>query len=189
MHVRTLADDFLPAPHFAERHTIVIPVPPRTAWDAYQQLDVADVLANTRVGRPLLAARRLIGRLRNGRVHEDMPTTFIPLAQEAPYEEVQGLIGRWWTFGGEENRTDVMDADGFLAFSEPGYGKAVFGMRFLETRSGGTQVITETRVACTDAVSRRRMGRYWLLIRLGSGLLRRVMLREVRRRALALERR
>jgi hypothetical protein len=41
----------------------------------------------------------------------------------------------------------------------------------------------ETRIFTPDAVARRRFRRYWLMIRPGSGLIRRLMLRSIRAEA------
>ena len=46
----------------------------------------------------------------------------------------------------------------------------------------GSRLVTETRVESTDARARRLFALYWLVIRLGSGLIRRDLLRAVRRR-------
>jgi hypothetical protein len=53
--------------------------------------------------------------------------------------------------------------------------------------AGGAWVRTETRVAATDAGSRRRFARYWRLIYPGSALIRRMWLRAIRKRAEAAE--
>jgi hypothetical protein len=50
-------------------------------------------------------------------------------------------------------------------------------------RLEGTVLSTETRVLATDAAARRRFRRYWLAIRPFSGLIRRVWLRAIKRRA------
>jgi hypothetical protein len=50
-------------------------------------------------------------------------------------------------------------------------------------REGGSQVETETRALATDPGSRRRFARYWHLIRVGSGAIRRSWLRAAARRA------
>lgn len=55
----------------------------------------------------------------------------------------------------------------------------------LEPRDGGVRLTTETRGHCTDRRARHRMALYWCLIRPGSGLIRRDMLRAVARLALA----
>jgi len=46
-------------------------------------------------------------------------------------------------------------------------------------------LVTETRVIATDAHSRRIFAVYWLFIRAGSGIIRRVWLHAIRARALA----
>ena len=44
-------------------------------------------------------------------------------------------------------------------------------------------VTTETRVFATDEATRKKFALYWWTIRLGSGLIRRMWLRAIRRRA------
>jgi hypothetical protein len=73
-----------------------------------------------------------------------------------------------------------VDAAGFVTFAEPGYAKVVWDFR-LADEGGATRLTTETRIACTDAASRRRFRLYWRVIRPFSGLLRRVFLRAVAR--------
>ncbi|MFI7638977.1 hypothetical protein [Nonomuraea sp. NPDC049400] len=177
----TLADQFVPKPHFAERHHIEIPAARVVVWDAWQQLDLSDPPL---VARFLFGARDVIARLRHGHAHLDLPDTFIPLAEERPVEQVKGVVGTWWTFGADSNRVDVSGRQEFLDFAEPGYGKAIVGMRFEDIGGERTRVTTETRVVCTDEASRRGMARYWPLIRPFSGLIRIMMLRALRSRAL-----
>jgi hypothetical protein len=43
----------------------------------------------------------------------------------------------------------------------------------------GTELVTETRVISTDAATARRFAAYWLMVRIGSGLIRRDLLRAV----------
>lgn len=51
-------------------------------------------------------------------------------------------------------------------------------------RGAGTLVCTETRIAATSDDARRIFGRYWRIVRPGSGLVRHSLLRAVERRAL-----
>jgi hypothetical protein len=53
----------------------------------------------------------------------------------------------------------------------------------------GTLLTTETRVRATDARSRALFSLYWLAIRIGSGLIRRDLLRAAAQRAEAAPRR
>ncbi|MBT2489179.1 hypothetical protein J7E96_11725 [Streptomyces sp. ISL-96] len=183
----TLADRFVPHPHFASAHEAVIPAPAEAVWAAIQDFDRTGGFKNVRAVRALVAVRRLLGRLRNrGGTHEDMPTLSVPLAEDPPREVVHGIVGQWWTMGGAANRTDVVGAEAFLAFAEPNHAKAVFVLKLTQSPDGRrTRVVTETRVVCTDPEARRAMGRYWLVIRPFSGLTRRLMLGELRKRATA----
>ncbi|WP_051338413.1 hypothetical protein [Streptomyces flavidovirens] len=183
----TLADRFVPHPHFASAHETVVRAPAEAVWAAIQEFDRTGGFKNVRAVRALVAVRRTLGRLRNrAGSYDDMPTLSVPLAEAPPCEVVHGIVGQWWTMGGAANRADVVGAEAFLAFDEPNHAKAVFALRLAESPDGrSTKVVTETRVVCTDPAARRAMGRYWLLIRPFSGLTRRLMLGELRKRAAA----
>jgi hypothetical protein len=68
------------------------------------------------------------------------------------------------------------------AFAEPGWVKVGFDL-VLEPAGAGTRLTTETRITATDRGTRARFGLYWLVVRVGSGLIRRDMLRAVAQRA------
>lgn len=93
---------------------------------------------------------------------------------------ITGGAGDVWKLRGSR-QVRLSDAGAFVGFAEPGFAKLVLGFE-LEPSDGGTRLTTETRVATTDADSRRKFGRYWLFIRLGSGAIRREILAAIRRR-------
>lgn len=69
-------------------------------------------------------------------------------------------------------------------FNRPGWSKLVMNFRIdpLSAGADGTarsRVTTETRVLSCDTAARRAFARYWLLIRAGSGLIRREILAAV----------
>jgi hypothetical protein len=64
-----------------------------------------------------------------------------------------------------------------------GVARAGWNFALNETEPGRTLLTTETRVACGDPATRRRFRIYWLFIRPGSGLIRRLMLRSIKRAA------
>jgi hypothetical protein len=173
-------DRFVPRPDFAERHQLEIAAPPEAVWRAWEGMSITDPPSAVRV---LFTARDLIARARHGHGQADLPGMFIPLAEQPPREIVEGIVGRWWGLGAHRNNTDITGPDEFLAFAEPGYAKAAIGMRFTAAGEGRTLAVTETRVLCVDAAARRAMGRYWLLIRPFSGMVRIAMLRSLRKRA------
>lgn len=95
---------------------------------------------------------------------------------------VMGAAGRFWS-PARNRPIDFDTADDFLDFAEPGFAKAVFDLAVREL-DGRVELSTETIIAGTDARSTRAFGRYWALIRLPSGLIRRSWLAAIERRAL-----
>lgn len=73
--------------------------------------------------------------------------------------------------------------DEFRTISGPGYAKAVMNFRIEQSPLAMCVVTTETRVVATDAQTRKKFFFYWWSIRWGSGLIRRMWLRAIRRRA------
>jgi hypothetical protein len=96
-------------------------------------------------------------------------------------EVVLGTIGRFWQV--RPCQLDFADGAAFLAFDAPGFARAA--MNFSTSDAGGdrTRLVTETRIAATDAGARRRFAAYWLIVRPGSALIRRMWLRAVKKRA------
>ncbi|MFD4373891.1 hypothetical protein [Streptomyces sp. NPDC058486] len=193
-----LAGTFVPRPDFASRHGTVIPAPVDAVWAAWQEMEQVGGEGWGPVVRGLFAVRRRLGRLRRVRrgggrgdggtpvPEKELRDSFLLLAEDPPRETVRGIVGQWWTMGAADGRPDITGPSEFLAFDEPGYAKATFSMRFApDTATGGTRVVTETRVMCLDEAARRAMGRYWRFIEPFSGFVRRMMLRRLRKRALA----
>ncbi|SEK72830.1 hypothetical protein [Nonomuraea pusilla] len=174
-----LTDRLMPFPDATERHSILIPASRDQVWHAIKHPNPTDV----RLAKPLFAIRDLASRLRNGHAQLDLPS-FTTLAEDPGREVVDGVIGQWWRLGRAENVSSVTDLDGFLAFDRPGFAKATFSFLLDDAGDGGIRLITETRIQATSPEARQAFLRYWLLIRLGSGFVRRVMLSAIRARAL-----
>ena len=100
------------------------------------------------------------------------------LLEERPDEELLlGTVGRFWRARGELCATS---ADRFCEPAPPGTAKAAWNFAVSTRADGATELRTETRVLCADAVTRRRFGAYWMLIKPFSGLIRQEMLAAVR---------
>ena len=163
----TLLSDVLPEYHFAERHSLAVDAPRERIWAVAREttlgeLPVVRALFRLR-GLPAAAERPLL----------DLPG-FGVLAEEPGRELVIGAVGRPWSVRGGI----VTDAD-FAAFAAPGYAKMAMDLRVEHGR-----VSSETRVFLTDAESRSKFARYWVVIRPFSALIRRLWLRAVARRAI-----
>jgi hypothetical protein len=164
----TELDRVLPEWHFRELHCTQVDAQPERVFAAVRAVTLAEM--------PLA---RLLVRARGLRVAVDRPVleqamrSFSWVAHEAGRELVLASIGRPWRYrGGEGPNAD------FVPFDEPGFAKMALSFRL-----DGRTLSTETRVLLTDERSRRAFRRYWLLIRPFSGLLRRVWLRAIERRA------
>jgi hypothetical protein len=169
-----LIDELMSRFDEVERHELLVPAAPAAVYAALRRVD----LLGSRVILGLLWLRGLRPR-RPLTLERMLHRGFIVLGERPGRELALGTVGRFWTpTGGRLS----LDAEGFRAFGEPGYAKAVWDFR-LADEAGGTRLSTETRIACTDAASRRRFRLYWLLVRPFSGLIRIALLRAIAREA------
>lgn len=172
------------------QHRIWIAAPPGQVWAAM----LAVALTDLPLARTLLAVRNLPARLmgsptvRSGRrplaqlLRDD--DRWVTLIEEPGRRLVVGRAARFWELvptaaPGIGSRSD------FLAFSEPGFAKAVISHEIVPD-GAGSYLITETRVVGTDARARRVFAAYWQVIRPGVGLIRRSTLKAVSRRCAVL---
>ena len=168
-------DDFLPVYEFSERHSLAIEAPASRIDDALRSVSMADIP----VARALWWLRRL------GQARGDATKPFVDefpgvVLEDVPREGVVlGLTGQFWRLrGGTRDPDRPRSTDEFLTYDRPDMCKAV-----IDLRVGRSSLSTETRVHVSDPASRRKFGRYWLVIRPFSGLIRIVILRAARRRA------
>ncbi|WP_219460586.1 hypothetical protein [Nonomuraea rhizosphaerae] len=180
-----LVDEFISRPDASERHSTVIIASRERVWAALMSTRMGDV----RAARPLFAIRRLFTRApEEPRGERDGSAVFLPLAEDPLREVVLGTIGQWWRLGRGEHRPEITTASEFRDFDLPGYAKGTFSFLLEDAGPGRVRLVTETRVRATSPDARRAFLRYWLVIRLGSGLIRRMILAKIRSRAEALAR-
>ena len=184
--VRVLLDAFLPRYDFRERHSRVIAAPRQAVWEAMEALTLAEMPVTGALFALRSLPARLSGRPGLPRV-EDQPVLaqflesgFVKLAEDPRRELVFGVIAQMWKRRGET--AGINDGAEFLVFEHTGFVKAAMNFR-LSDSGAGTRLETETRVLATDAGARRGFRRYWLVIRPASGLIRRIWLRAIARRA------
>jgi hypothetical protein len=190
-----LLDDLMPVYDVAERHRTIVHAAPEVVFSAIRSADLSGGVTT----RALLIARaapaafvafmrsprtaltdvraRLAQRRGGLRLATFERAGFAIVDERAPDELVIGLLGRFWTPGGAlcagVSARDLTDA--------PPEGYAVAGWNFTVTRraDGTTELRTETRVRCA-ADARAKFRAYWTVVRPGSGLIRRRMLRAIR---------
>jgi hypothetical protein len=176
--VTELLDDVMPDYDVHEVHSLWVPAAPADAYAAVKDVSAREV----RLFGPLMRLRTF-GR--SGRAFDPQAPLLAEMVKvgfmalgERPGEEVAlGAIGRFWSPFGNKPRV----VDDFVAFDEPGYAKAALNFTVRSEREG-SRITTETRIMGTDAAATRKFRRYWLLIRLGSGAIRRSWLKAIRRR-------
>ncbi len=131
---------------------------------------------------PVLFRRRTSKRNYDGvRLRDLSEGGFFILYDDPQREIVLGVVGQFWKLSG--NIFTKFDPVQFREFAEAGYCKAAWNFRLEEVDPATTRLSTETRVAATDAVSRRKFKRYWKLVGPFSGLIRILMLKEIEREA------
>jgi hypothetical protein len=186
--MRALLDAYVPDPDALERHAVVVRASPAAVQEALWRADLGGPVA-----RALLALRVLPAAVRGGAdararlaalrrhraltLYELSAGGFARLTQ-TPEAVVLGLTGRFWTLGGGIVPTDPAT---WGAGPPAGMAQAAWSFEVSPHGAGHTRLVTETRVRCADAATRRAFGRYWRVARPGSGLLRHLMLRRIRR--------
>lgn len=173
-HRMVTVGEMVPSPQFRERHERRIAAPPAAVWEAIQELSLGDLRLSSALMRVRSFGRRPAGRLLE---HGPVPV----LATEPERSVVAGGVLQPWKLRGGAT-PPALDAAQLRAFGEPGWVKVAFDF-VLVPDAGGTRLSTETLVAATDARTRRLFGLYWVVIRAGSGLIRRDLLRAVARQA------
>lgn len=168
-------DRLLPEYQFAERHRILVHASRAAVWRALHEVG-GDELVMTRV---LFGLRTLPARLAGTRASTNrdpfvtslLGSGFKVLAETPEHELVLGTSGRFWELRPRRR-------------PQPDPGAAVAAIEFrLDEAQSGIILATETRVAVEDRAARRRFAIYWTAIRMGSGLIRRDLLRAMRKRA------
>ena len=179
----SLLHSYLPEHQLSERHLIRVIAPPARELDMASQLHVTDfpvarLLLYLRaipariaaaLGKP--SARRIDARFG---LHD-----FTVLGRDGEQEFALGLVGRFWESAGGLIH---VEASAFRTFSEPDIAKLV--MTFVARPEGAdTLLTTRTCVHCSSTTALRRFTPYWILIRMPSGLIRRMMLQRIKQLA------
>jgi len=176
-------DEFAPVYQFSEVHRIRIRASRSRIYRSIKEVTAAEIT----LFRALTFVRRF-GRagpdsILNPPSHEPLievatRTGFVLLADEPERELVIGTV----VIAPGGVKRPAMPQQ-FKELAAPGVAKAAMNFRIEDAGDGIWLVSTETRVHATDASARRRFARYWALIRPGSGFIRRMWLRAVKRRA------
>ena len=177
-----LIDSFAPNPDAVETHSIAIDASPAAVRHALWTADLGGSL----IIKALLGLRALPEIILHGRpaVRRDRKVTLqtvinsgFGILADQPDEIVLGVTGRFWRPTGNLSPFNREDFDRAVP---AGLARGVWSFRLEQDGGGRTILSTETRVVCGDDASRRKFRVYWFFVRPFSGLIRRIMLRNVR---------
>jgi hypothetical protein len=168
-----LIDEFLSDYDFVETHGISVRAGAAEIYRAANEVDFTDSF----IIRWLFRLRGL--STKDVTLKSLSKSRFEILGETPGHEILLGLVGRFWTPGGDLKK---IDGETFKKFDTAGYAKAVWNFS-LEPDGNGNRLNTETRIKCMDIDSRKRFGFYWKFIQPFSGLIRMEMLRAIRNRA------
>ena len=177
-------DRLLPVYQFQERHSVSVRASPDRVDRAIRQVTAGEIFlfrALTWVRRAGRAAPEGILNAPAGRPILEVAgrTTFRVLADVPFHEIVLGTL----VIAPRGCRRPPATPEKFRNVREPGFALAAMNFSIEDRGENGSLLATETRVFATDGKSRRRFALYWTAIRPGSGFLRRMWLRAIRRRA------
>jgi hypothetical protein len=183
-----ILDDVLPRWDVNEIHATTVASPPDAAYRAVRAVTPLDI----RLLLPLMAIRVLPGLVLRRRLPGVSPRApvieaflrngFLLLGERPGAEIVVGAVGRFWQVSGAQGVRPMGSPAAFGSFDEPGWAKAVTGF-VVRPEGECSRVITETRIAGTDAGATRKFRRYWRVIAPGSAAIRVSWLNAIRRRA------
>jgi hypothetical protein len=182
-------DTFLPEYEFNEVHKIRVNAPAGQVFAAIKELTAAELspLVFAMLNLRSLPAR-LMGKAEpeNRRPGPFLDSLyeggFIRLAEAAEQEIVFGLIGQFWKLAPTPG-PEIATPQAFLAYSDPNFAKVAANLMITPNADGSVLCSTETRVDVPDTNTRRKFAFYWMLICMGSGWIRILWLRAIKRRA------
>lgn len=176
-------DAVVPVYQFGEHHEIRVAAPPERVLEAARAVTAREIrlfLLLTWLRSPRWPGRGQASILHPG---ADQPlldvalrTSFVLLREEPGREVVFGTVvccGR---------RAPPRTPEEFAAL-EGSLARAVMNFRVLAAGDGTSRLVTQTRVAASDAHAERVFARYWRIIYPGSALIRTMWLRAIKARA------
>jgi hypothetical protein len=180
-----LLDRFLPEPEVDEYHRLKVRAPAAVTFAAAKQMDIqaSPVVKGIfwlRAIPSLLQGQPFRPQGSRSIVAETLDQGWGVLAEVPDREIVVGAYTQPWH---EHVTFHPLPPEEFAAFSEPGYVKIVWTLAAEPAGPGESWFVTRTRVATTDAESRKKFRRYWAPMSAGIILIRYAGLPLVRKQA------
>jgi hypothetical protein len=162
------------------RHETFVEAPAAEVYRAVRELDMGRSLPVTALFAARAVPHLLTGKAqfrRNITLDSFLDGGFMILGEEPKRELVIGVVGRFWR---PDSGIERIDPKGFDGFVRPGFAKGALNFTVSERGPARTLLATETRVLCTDDAARRKFRLYWRVVGPFSGVIRHLMLRQVK---------
>lgn len=181
-----LIDELMPTWEVGSRHQILVNA---GVGETYAAIRSANLGSHPMV-RLMLGLRALPGALMAGKLGElgsrsAAPITltdfegrgFCVVAESAPCDLLIGLEGAFWTVGGDLRPLNAAD---FMTPVPANLARAAWSFTVEAVPGASSLLTTETRVLTGSPAARRRFRLYWAVVGVGSGVIRRLMLRAIK---------
>jgi hypothetical protein len=180
---RMAIDEVAPAYQFGEHHEIRVAAPPERVFAAVKAVSAREI----RLFRLLtwLRSPRLPRGGRESILNPSPDQPLLEVALRSGFVLLREEAGREIVFGAVVccgARHPPRSAEQFRAL-EGSLARAVMTFHVEDAGAGSSRLITQTRVAATDAGAERAFARYWRVIYPGSALIRVMWLRAIKARA------
>lgn len=177
-----LVTRWLPGAQFSERHAAPVSGDPAAIIAAIAALDDSE----DAVIRVMLQLREAPARLWDAiggystlRGRPRFGLRDFTVLERSESHIVLGLVGRFWRL--DFGLIRMTGPEMFRLFAQPGTPRLIMAYS-VEQGPTGQRLVTETHVLCPDRRSRLLFSPYWWAIRLGSGAIRKRLLRLVQRK-------
>ena len=180
---RMAIDEVLPSYEFGEHHEILVAAPPDRVLAATRAVTAREI----RLFRLLtwLRSPRFSRGGRESILNPSADRPILDVALRSGFVLLREEAGREIVFGAVvccAPRVPPRSAEEFQALSGS-LARAVMNFHVEDAGGGVSRLVTQTRVAATDAEAQRVFARYWRVIYPGSALIRRMWLRAIKARA------
>ena len=178
----SILDDCLPEFNFGHCHATTVAAPSGRVYAAADTYRLNE-------SRTIRVLFRLRGLPALGTFRKSLRAIgFVILGEQPEREVVFGLAAVLFSRGRFMAPVEVHTLSDFRALGTRRTVKIAANLRVDPLPEGGARLSTETRVHCTDLLSRVLFATYWMLVGGASGLIRRVMLEGIRKEAMGGER-
>ena len=177
-------DYYLPHYDFFSRHRILINSTPDIIFNAIQNLNfnqsqIIRCLLTVRKAYAVLGFDKSSWSVEKSVFNKKIIESGFTVLDYLPGREiVLGFAGQFWKPSG--GFINFSNQEEYLAYTATNACKGAWNFYLSETGQGTLELSTETRVFCPEKAVKQKFGLYWLFIKPFSGLIRKVLLKNIK---------